>query len=131
MYRDPSVSDAPIFTKVCSFTDDEDKRYGDAYDQLRRMLDRELLQHIADESDRFRNVLKDIAHDLQANRIGVFDEDAWDELRGSGSSPIVQIPGRRPRTFRHHRHRRSWSWQSPEARPPMKWGSRRCRCVHT
>jgi hypothetical protein len=91
MYRDPSVSDAPIFTKVCSFTGDENKRYGDAYDQLRRMLDRELLQHIADESDRFRNVLKGIAHDLEANRIGVFDEDAWDERRRRARSALISF----------------------------------------
>lgn len=46
LYRDPRVSDAPIFTKVCSFTEQENTAYVQAYDRIRRMLDSELLQHI-------------------------------------------------------------------------------------
>lgn len=52
LHRDPSRSDAPIFEKVCSFTEEENKRYCDAYERLRRMIDSELLQHISDESGR-------------------------------------------------------------------------------
>lgn len=37
---DPSRSDAPIFEKVCSLTEEEDKQYSDAYERLRKMLDK-------------------------------------------------------------------------------------------
>ena len=49
---DPNRSDAPIFEKVCSLTEQEDERYRAAYERLRRMVDSELLEHISDESDR-------------------------------------------------------------------------------
>lgn len=91
VHLDPSRSDAPIFEKVCSLTEDEDKRYRDAYEQLRRMIDRELLQHISDESDRLCDVLMALLMDLRDNRIPIFDEDAWDEHRRKVRSALISF----------------------------------------
>ncbi|EIU15264.1 hypothetical protein MA5S0422_1724 [Mycobacteroides abscessus 5S-0422] len=90
-HADPSRSDAPILEKVCSFTEDDHKRYRDAYEQLRRQIDSELLQHISDEYDRFSTVLAGIKEDLRANTIGVFDEDAWDERRRRARSALISF----------------------------------------
>lgn len=90
-YRDPAMDSDIIFTKVCSFTEEEHDRYMGAHERIRRMLDRELLQHISDESDRFCDVLMGIIRDLQANRIGVFDEDAWDERRRKVRSALISF----------------------------------------
>jgi hypothetical protein len=91
VHLDPSRSDAPIFEKVCSLTRDEDKRYRDAYERLRRMLDSELLGHISDESDRFLDALTSILLDLRDNKIGIFDEDAWDERRRKVRSGLISF----------------------------------------
>jgi uncharacterized protein YoaH (UPF0181 family) len=64
-YHDPNLDAEIIVTKVCSFSEDENKRYLDAYDRLRRMLDSELLRHISDESDVLCDVLIGILQDLQ------------------------------------------------------------------
>ncbi|MEU7139303.1 hypothetical protein ABZ942_07630 [Nocardia sp. NPDC046473] len=90
-YHDPNVDAAIIFTKVCSFTEDENKRYGDAYDRLRRMLDSELLRHISDESDRFCDVLIGVLADLRDNRISLADEDAIDERRRRLRSALISF----------------------------------------
>ncbi|MDZ7914919.1 MAG: hypothetical protein U5O16_24305 [Rhodococcus sp. (in: high G+C Gram-positive bacteria)] len=90
VYLDPSKSDAPNFTKVCSSTEAEDKRYRDAYERLRKMLDSELLGHIQDESDRFLVALASILLDLRDNKIGIFDKDnAWDEPRRKVRSALI------------------------------------------
>ena len=68
LYRDTSRSDAPIFEKVCSFTEEDNIKYVDAYNRIRRMLDCELLQHISDESDRLCDVLMDVLRELQKNQ---------------------------------------------------------------
>lgn len=91
VYLEPSKSDAPIFTKVCSLTEAEDKRYRDAYGRLRKMLDSELLGHIQDESDRFLDALASILLDLRDNKIGIFDEDAWDERRREVRSALISF----------------------------------------
>lgn len=91
IHLDPSRSDAPIFEKVCSLTEDDHKRYRDAYERLRKMLDSELLGHISDESDRFLDQLVSILKDLQDNRIGIFDEDAWDEHRRQVRSAMISF----------------------------------------
>jgi len=91
IHLDPSRSDAPICEKVCSLTEDEDKRYRDAHERLRRMLDSELLQHISDESDRFCERLMAILIDLRDNRIGLFNEDAWDEHRRKVRSALISF----------------------------------------
>ena len=91
VHLDPSRSDAPIFEKVCSLTEDDDKRYRDAYERLRKMLDSELLGHISDESDRFLDQLASILEDLRDNKIGIFDEDAWDERRRKVRSALISF----------------------------------------
>lgn len=91
VHLDPSRSDAPIFEKVCSMTEYEDKRYRDAYERLRRMIDSELLEHISDESDRLCDVLMALLIDLRDNRIPIFDEDAWDEHRRKVRSALISF----------------------------------------
>ncbi|ORB61859.1 hypothetical protein BST45_19575 [Mycobacterium shinjukuense] len=68
-YRDPNLDVAIIFTKVCSFSEDENNRYRDAHERIRRMLDSELLRHISDASDRFCDVLIGVLSDLRDNRM--------------------------------------------------------------
>ncbi|WP_041181065.1 hypothetical protein [Mycobacterium canetti] len=90
-YRDPNLDVAIIFTKVCSFTKDENNRYRDAYERIRRMLDSELLRHISDESDRFCDVLIGLLSDLRDNRISLADEDAIDERRRMLRSALISL----------------------------------------
>jgi hypothetical protein len=85
--RDPSF----MFQKVSSLTEDEDSRYREAYERLRRMIDSELLGHISDESDRFCDQLMGVLIDLRDNRIGVFNEDAWDEHRRKVRSALISF----------------------------------------
>lgn len=91
LHRDPSRSDAPIFEKVCSFTEDEDKRYRHAYERLRRMIDSELLQHISDESDRLCDVLVSVLRELQSQRVSLSDQDAMDERRRRIRSALISF----------------------------------------
>ncbi|MEU4320966.1 hypothetical protein AB0F85_29370 [Nocardia fluminea] len=90
-YHDPSVDAAIVFTKVCSFTEEENKHYRDAHDHLRRKLDSELLRHISDESDRFCDVLIGVLADLRDNKISLFDEDAIDERRRRLRSALISF----------------------------------------
>jgi len=89
VHVDPSRSDAPIIEKVCSLAEGEDKRYRDAYEQLRRMIDSELLEHISDESDRLCDVMMALLVDLRDNRIPLFDEDAYDAHRRKIRSALI------------------------------------------
>lgn len=91
LHRDPSRSDAPIFEKVCSFTEEESKRYCDAYERLRRMFDSELLQHISDESDRLCDVLVGVLRELQSQRVSLADQDAMDERRRRIRSALISF----------------------------------------
>ncbi len=94
VHLDPSRSvDAPIFEKVCSLTEDDDKRYRDAYERLRRMIDSELLNHISDESDRLGDVVMALLTALRYNRIPdpIFAEDAWDEHRRKVRSALISF----------------------------------------
>jgi hypothetical protein len=91
LHRDPSRSDAPIFEKVCSFTEEENKRYCDAYERLRRMIDSELLQHISDESDRLCDVLVGVLRELQSQRVSLADQDAMDERRRRIRSALISF----------------------------------------
>ena len=72
-------------------TKGEDKRYRDAHEQLRRMIDSELLRHISDESDRLCDVVMALLTDLRYNRIPIFDEDAWDEHRRKVRSALISF----------------------------------------
>lgn len=91
IHLDPSRSDAPIVEKVSSLTDDEDTRYREAYERLRQMLDRELLQHIDDENMRFCDQIIALLTDLRDNRISLFDIDAWDEHRRKVRSALISF----------------------------------------
>ncbi|BCO67524.1 hypothetical protein MINTM007_21350 [Mycobacterium intracellulare] len=91
IHLDPSRSDAPILEKVCSLTEDDDKRYRDAYERLRRMIDSELLEHISDENARFCDRIMAILIDLRDNKIGLFNEDAWDEHRRKVRSALISF----------------------------------------
>lgn len=91
IHLDPRRSDAPIFEKVCSLTEDDDKRYRGAHERLRKMLDSDLLKHISDESDRFLDQLVSILEDLRDNKIGMFNEDAWDEHRRKVRSALISF----------------------------------------
>ena len=90
-YRDPNHDADIIFTKVCSFTGDENKRYLDAYDRIRRMLDSELLRHISDESDVVCGVLIGILQDLREGITSLTDEDAIDERRRKLRSALISF----------------------------------------
>jgi hypothetical protein len=91
IHLDPTRSDAPILEKVCSLTEEEDKRYRDAYERLRCMVDSELLEHIEDESKRFFDQLIAVLTDLRDNRISLFDVDAWDEDRRKVRSALISF----------------------------------------
>jgi hypothetical protein len=91
LHRDPSVSDAPIFEKVRSFTKGENTRYVEAYDRLRRMIDSELLQHISDESARLCDVLIGVLRELQSQQVSLADQDAMDERRRKIRSALISF----------------------------------------
>ena len=91
LHRDPSRSDAPIFERLCSFTNEENTRYRDAYERLRRMIDSELLQHISDESDRLCDVLVGVLGELQSQRVTLSDQDAMDERRRRIRSALISF----------------------------------------
>ncbi|NDK91291.1 site-specific recombinase [Gordonia desulfuricans] len=88
-YVDPNVDAAIIFTKVCSFTKDEDSRYRHAHERLRRMIDSELLQHMSDERDRFCDVLIETLTDITERRVSLSDQDAFDERRRRVRSALI------------------------------------------
>ena len=91
LHRDPSRSDAPIFEKVCSFTEEENTRYVEAHERLRRMIDSELLQHISDESDRLCDVLIGVLRELQSQQVSLGDQDAMDERRRRIRSALISF----------------------------------------
>ncbi|WP_141772853.1 hypothetical protein [Mycobacterium malmoense] len=91
IYDNPALDPSVICEKVCPLTEDEDKRYRDAYERLRRMIDAELLEHISDENKRFCDQLIAVLTDLQGNRISLFNEDAWDEHRRKLRSALISF----------------------------------------
>jgi hypothetical protein len=91
LYRDPGVSDAPIFTKVCSFTEDENTRYVKAYDHLRRMLDSELLQHVSYENERLCDVLIGVLGELGSQRVSLTNHAAMDEWKRKLRSALISF----------------------------------------
>jgi hypothetical protein len=91
LYRDPSVSDAPIFTKVCSFTEEENTRYVKAYNRLQRMIDSELLQHISNESDRLCDVLIGVLRELGSQRVSPTNQAAMDERKRKIRSALISF----------------------------------------
>ncbi|MCX2931433.1 hypothetical protein ORI20_14205 [Mycobacterium sp. CVI_P3] len=94
------ISDAGIvFDKVCALTDAENKRYREAYDRLRRMLNRQSLQRITDESDAVSDVVASIVLDLQASRGSTFDENLMSERTARIRSALLAVTG----ALRNHR----------------------------
>ncbi|MGC5023234.1 hypothetical protein ACLQ3K_00645 [Tsukamurella sp. DT100] len=90
-YYDPKRDAAIIFTKVCSFTEDEDKRYREAHERLRKMIDSELLQHVSDESDRLCDLVIAVLNDIIEKRIPLSDQDAFDERRRKIRSALISF----------------------------------------
>lgn len=91
LYRDPRVSDAPIFTKVCSFTEEENTAYVQAYDRIRRMLDCELLQHISYENERLCDVLIGVLGELGSQRVSLTNTAAMDEWKRKLRSALISF----------------------------------------
>lgn len=90
-FYDPD-RDADInFEKLCSFTEAEHKRYRDAHERLRKMIDSELLRHISDQSDAIMDVIIAILQDLKEDRVSLTDEDAWDERRRKVRSALISF----------------------------------------
>jgi hypothetical protein len=81
------------FDKVCALSDAENKRYREAYDRLRRMLNRESLQHIIDESDALSGVVTGIVLDLRSSRGSTFDVGLMAERTGKIESALVSVTG--------------------------------------
>jgi hypothetical protein len=90
-YHDPQHDVGIIFTKVCSFTEAEHRRYLDAHDRIRRMLDSELYRHISDESDALCDVPIGILRDLQNRQLSLIDQDAIDERRRKMRSALISF----------------------------------------
>ncbi|HEV7580217.1 MAG TPA: hypothetical protein VGO77_07360, partial [Mycobacterium sp.] len=80
-----------IFTKVCSFTEDENKRYSDAYKALDKMLEDSLYVHISDECDRLCDVLAGTLTDLQNRQLSLNDWNAMDERRRLLRSALISF----------------------------------------
>ncbi|CPS19921.1 hypothetical protein [Mycobacteroides abscessus] len=91
LYSAPAISDAPIFTKLCSFTEGEHRHYLDAHERIQRMIDSELLQHISDESDRLLDVLIAVIRELQGQSVSLGDQDAMDERRRRIRSALISF----------------------------------------
>lgn len=91
LYRDSNVSDAPIFTKVCSFTEDENTRYNKAYDRIRRMLDSDLLRHVSYENDRLFEVLVGVLGWLDNERVSLSNSVAMDEWKRKLRSALISF----------------------------------------
>jgi hypothetical protein len=77
-YSDPKVDAAMIFTQVCSLSKAELDRYADAYEQLKRMIDSELLRYVSDMSDALVSVLKETLRDINDRRLSPGDTKAID-----------------------------------------------------
>ena len=89
----PISDSGTVFDKVCALTDTENRRYREAYDRLRGMLNRESLQHITDESDTLSDVVLGIVLDLQASRGSTFDENVMAERKSKIRSALVSVTG--------------------------------------
>lgn len=91
LHSDPSRSDAPIFEKVCSFTEAENKRYADAHRALEKMLEGDLYLHVSDECARLCDALTAIILDLQLRRVSLTNTGAMDERRRQMRSALISF----------------------------------------
>lgn len=91
LHSDPSRSDAPIFEKVCSFTEAENKRYADAHRALEKMLEDDLYLHVSDECGRLCDVLIGTILDLQLRRLSLTNAGAIDKRRRQMRSALISF----------------------------------------
>jgi ElaB/YqjD/DUF883 family membrane-anchored ribosome-binding protein len=89
LHSDPSRSDAPIFEKVCSFTEAENKRYADAHRALEKMLEGDLYLHVSDECDRLCDVLAEMMR--ESGKLSVTNTDAVEEMRRKLRSALISF----------------------------------------
>ena len=93
-WHDPSRPDVGVIVeKICSFTEEENERYREAYERLRKMLDSELYRHISDEHDAFCDVLIGILTELRDQKLSLSDMDAMDERRRKLRSALISLTG--------------------------------------
>ena len=90
-YHDSNLDVGIIFTKVCSFTEDENRRYSDAYTRLEKMLEGDRFLHISDECDRLCDVLTDIMRELQSGEVSLSNWDAMDERKRKLRSTLISF----------------------------------------
>ncbi|WP_396928072.1 hypothetical protein [Mycolicibacterium sp.] len=95
----PTNDTGIMFDKVCALTDTENRRYREAYDRLRTMVNRDLLQHIIIESDTLSDVVTGIVLDLQTTHGSTFDEGITAERRRAIGAALSSVTGAL------HRHR--------------------------
>ncbi len=82
---------AAVFAKICSFTEEDNTRYAEAHDRLRRMIDSELSQHISDEGERLCDVLIGVLTELRDRQLSLNDFDAVDERRRRIRSALISF----------------------------------------
>jgi hypothetical protein len=64
-YDDAEMEADIILTQVCEFTEDEQNRYAEAHDRLRRLIDQDLFSYVSDSSDAFIDVVCDVLREIQ------------------------------------------------------------------
>jgi ElaB/YqjD/DUF883 family membrane-anchored ribosome-binding protein len=89
LHSDPSRSDAPIFEKVCSFTEAENKRYADAHRALEKMLEGDLYLHVSDECDRLCDALAEMMR--ESGNLSITNTDAVEEMRRKLRSALISF----------------------------------------
>lgn len=89
----PTVDTGIMFDKVCALTDTENRRYREAYDRLRTLVNRDLLQHITVESDTLSDVVTGIVLDLQTTHGSTFDENITEERRRKIGAALAGVTG--------------------------------------
>jgi hypothetical protein len=94
----PTVETEIMFDKVCALTNTENKRYREAYDRLRTMVNRDLLQHFTIESDTLSDVVTGIVLDLQTSHGSTFDEGITEERSRKIGDALTSV------TSALHRH---------------------------
>jgi hypothetical protein len=90
-YSDPDAVDGPIFTKVCSFTEEENTRYVKAYDRIRRMLDSDLLRHVSYESDRLFELLRGFRDEMDSQHVSLTNSAAMSEWKRKLRSALISF----------------------------------------
>ncbi|MBM7414410.1 hypothetical protein JOE30_002670 [Rhodococcus sp. PvP016] len=90
-YRTPEVDASIMFTKVCSFSKEENDRYADAYSRLQKLMDCELFRHVSDENERFCDTLIGVLTDIRDRKLSLTNDDAMDERRRKIRSALISF----------------------------------------